>query len=196
MKIEENIVGYIFKNLSFTKAEEAYIKTKFERIEMLKGTFLLKPDVLVDSQYYVYSGCLRSYFVNNTGKDHTIQFAIKDWWISDYMSYFTQKNSVMNVECLENAVIYKLTRDDMNELCKNVPSIESFFRIKLENAFAAFQKRTLESLSYTAKERYIKFINDFPVINQYVKNYHIASYLGVTSETLSRIRKELANNIP
>ena len=134
--------------------------------------------------------------MNKKGKEHTIQFAIKDWWISDYMSYFTQQNSVMNIECLENAVIYKLTRDDMNDLFNKFSSIESFFRIKLEHAFAAFQNRILESLSYTAKERYIKFINDFPVISQYVKNYHIASYLGVTTETLSRIRKELANNIP
>ena len=195
MNIEENIVKSIFKELSFTKAEETYIQSKFEKIEMLKGNFLLKPDILVDTQYYVYSGCLRSYFVNNTGKDHTIQFAIKDWWISDYMSYFSTEKSVMNIECLENAVVYKLTREDMNELCENIPAIESFFRKKLENAFAAFQKRILDYLSLPAKARYVNFTNDFPIITQYVKNYHIASYLGITTETLSRIRKELVAKV-
>jgi CRP-like cAMP-binding protein len=132
---------------------------------------------------------LRSFFVNSLGKDHTTQFAVKDWWISDYISFFTEEKSVMTIECLQDVEIYRLSRKDMNSLCEDIPKIETFFRNKMEKAFASFQKRILEYLSITAKERYIKFITTYPEIEQCVKNYHIDSYLGITTESLSRIRK-------
>ena len=189
MKSNNSIALEIFKNISLSKKEIDFIDSKFEKISLTKGDVLLSSDTHVTNQYYVFSGCLRSFFVNSLGKDHTTQFAVKDWWISDYISFFTEEKSVMTIECLQDAQIYRLSRKDMNSLCEEIPKIETFFRNKMEKAFASFQKRILEYLSLTAKERYIKFITTYPEIEQCVKNYHIASYLGITTESLSRIRK-------
>ena len=189
MKSNNSIALEIFKNISLSKKEIDFIDSKFEKISLTKGDVLLCSDTQVTNQYYVFSGCLRSFFVNSLGKDHTTQFAVKDWWISDYISFFTEEKSVMTIECLQDAEIYRLSRKDMNSLCEDIPKIETFFRNKMEKAFTSFQKRILEYLSITAKERYIKFITTYPEIEQCVKNYHIDSYLGITTESLSRIRK-------
>jgi CRP-like cAMP-binding protein len=189
MKSNNSIALEIFKNISLSKKEIDFIDSKFEKISLTKGDVLLCSDTQVTNQYYVFSGCLRSFFVNSLGKDHTTQFAVKDWWISDYISFFTEEKSVMTIECLQDVEIYRLSRKDMNSLCEDIPKIETFFRNKMEKAFASFQKRILEYLSITAKERYIKLITTYPEIEQCVKNYHIDSYLGITTESLSRIRK-------
>ena len=95
----------------------------------------------------------------------------------------------MCIECIKDAQIFKISKSDNEDLFRTVPGVESFFRVKLEKAFASFQKRILEHLTLSAKDRYTKFITNYPDIEQHVKNYHIASYLGITNESLSRIRK-------
>ncbi|WP_397444740.1 Crp/Fnr family transcriptional regulator [Polaribacter sp. R77954] len=191
MEKEHSIALEIFKDISFSKKEIAFIDSKFSKIHLKKGDILLIPGAYVKNQYYVFSGCLRSYFINAQGKDHTTQFAVNDWWISDYTAFFSGEKSVMNIECLQDAVIYQFSRENMNQLCEKMPKVEIFFRKKMERAFAGFQKRILEYLSQPAKERYLKFISTYPVISKSIRNYHIASYLGITTESLSRIRKSI-----
>jgi len=189
MTNDVSIALEIFKNYALTKNEASYINTKFERIELKKGDSLLTSNSIVTHQFYTYSGCLRSYFFEKSGKQSTIQFAVHDWWISDYTSFFTKEKSVMSIECLQDAIVYKISKSDIDDLYLKIPRIESFFRIKLERAFAGFQKRILEYLTLSAKERYLKFITNYPEIVKSIRNYHIASYLGITTESLSRIRK-------
>ena len=98
----------------------------------------------------------------------------------------------MNIEVIQDATLYKISKNNMESLFKEIPQLETFFRKKMEKAFSSFQKRILANLSQSAKEKYVSFINTYPNIEQSVKNYHIASYLGITTESLSRIRKELA----
>lgn len=193
MKNEESIVFKIFKEASFTKKEIDFIERIFQKITLKKGDVLLKPNNLVNNQYYISEGCLRAYFVEKTGKEHTVQFAIKDWWISDYTAYFTSEKSIMSIECIQDATIYEVTKENMERLYVTIPKLETFFRLKLEKAFASFQKRILGYLSKSATERYKIFREKYPNIEQSVKNYHIASYLGITTESLSRIRKIILN---
>ena len=189
MSTEKSIVTEIFKGISFSQKEIDFIYCRLTKVILTKGDVLITPNTFVSHQYYVFDGCLRSYFVDKYGKEHTVQFAIKDWWMSDYTSFFTSEKSILSVECIQNAVIYKLSREDGELLCASFPKIEMFIRKKLERAFAGFQKRILDNLSKSAKERYSKFIKSYPTIEQNIKNYHIASYLGITTESLSRIRK-------
>ena len=98
----------------------------------------------------------------------------------------------MYIETIQDATLYKISRKNMEGLFLEIPQLETFFRKKMEKAFTSFQKRILSSLAQSAKERYLTFISTYPNIEQSVKNYHIASYLGITTESLSRIRKELA----
>lgn len=184
----------IFKDLSFSNEQIKIIESVFHKVSYKKGALILKANDQADYQYYILEGCLRSYYIDSQGREHTVQFGIKDWWISDYTAFFFKSKSIMNIEVLKDAVLYRLSHDDKEFLYAKIPKVESFFRKKLERAFAAFQKRILSNLSQTATERYLNFINKHPNIEKSVKNYHIASYLGITTESLSRIRKDLSQN--
>ncbi|MFD2823252.1 Crp/Fnr family transcriptional regulator [Lacinutrix iliipiscaria] len=194
MQLDSSIVKAIFKNLSFSKEEIKNIESVFHKVEYKKGEQLLKANEKGNIQYYVLEGCLRLYYVDSNGKDHTVQFAVNDWWISDATAFFNNTKAILNIEAISNTIVYELSKKDRDALYKQIPKIESFFRKKLERAFASFQKRTIINLSQSAAERYTNFINTYPNIEVHLKNYHIASYLGITTESLSRIRKELVNN--
>ncbi|WP_400077764.1 Crp/Fnr family transcriptional regulator [Winogradskyella sp. R77965] len=184
----------IFKDLSFTKKETEIIESVFRKATYKKGTQLLQVNDSADIQYYVQEGCLRLYHIDRNGKDHTVQFAIKDWWICDCTAFFTESKAIMNIEVISDSMVYEISKKDRDLLYNQSPKTESFFRKKLERAFASFQKRMLGNLSLPAKERYLNFVKTYPNIEKSVKNYHIASFLGITTESLSRIRKELSNS--
>ena len=189
-----SIILEIFGNNTFTEDESQLMHEKSEKIRLKKGEFLLKVNKEVSDIYYVHSGCLRTYFIDYSGKEHTLQFAIKGWWISDYIALYGKEKtkSVSYIECIKEATLYKISKKDFDKLCKEIPKVGHFYIGKLESAFATFQRRILENLTLSAKERYINFVNTYPDIEQNVKNYHIASFLGITTESLSRIRKEIS----
>lgn len=193
MRSDNSKISVIFKDLKFSKKEIELIESVFHKATYKKGTVLLKAGDIVNNQYYIYDGCLRSYHIDTHGKEHTVQFGVNDWWISDYTAFFSSSKSIMNIEVLSDAILYRLSKKDKEYLYAEIPQIESFFRRKLERAFAAFQKRILSNLSQTATEQYMNFIQKYPNIERSVKNYHIASYLGITTESLSRIRKDLSS---
>jgi len=184
----------IFKGLTLSEQNKTIIRGKLKKITVTKGETLLYPNDTAYYQYYVEQGCLRSFFTDKTSKEHTIQFAIADWWISDYTAFFKKEKAILQIECIQDATLLRLSREDMNEIFNKIPEVERYFRIKTESYIGSFQKRIIGDLSKTAKEQYIDFVNTYPNIEQLVKNYHIASYLGITSESLSRVRKEIARN--
>lgn len=194
MNIEDSIILEIFKGISFSKKEMNLIESKLKKLKLKKGTTILKAGDKVNNQYYVYNGCLRTYFIDKSGKEHTLQFAINDWWISDYTAFFTASKAIMYIETIQDATLYEISKKSMEDLFVEIPQLETFFRKKMERAFASFQNRILANLAQSAKERYVSFISTYPNIEQAVKNYHIASYLGITTESLSRIRKEISHN--
>jgi CRP-like cAMP-binding protein len=191
MKSDNSVIKEIFKDLNFSEEEIKVIESVFYKISVKKGTTLLNSGDLVDVQYYILSGCLRTYHIDTHGKEHTVQFGIKDWWISDFTAFFSSEKAIMNIEAIQDSTLYRISKEDKDYLYSKIPKIDRFFRIKLERAFAAFQKRILSGLSQTATERYLNFIKAYPNIEKNVKNYHIASYLGITTESLSRIRREI-----
>ena len=185
------VLSQIFRDVSFTNDQLNVLDSKLKRVEFKKGSTLLAFGEQVTDQYYVASGCVRAFFSDESGKEHTIQFAIQDWWISDYTAFFTGSKAILQIECIQDSILYKMSSTDREQLFVQIPSLESFFRKKMEGAFASFQKRIVGNLSQTATQRYQSFIATYPNIEQQVKNYHIASYLGITTESLSRIRKEI-----
>lgn len=191
MTRDSEIITTIFKDLSFTPEESQLLMRSFEKLHLPKHSLLLEAGQHVYDQYYVAVGCLRTYYRDPSGKEHTVQFAIEDWWISDYTAFFNSSKASMHIECIQDATLFKISKNDMELLYQAMPRLESYFRKKMERAFASFQKRIIANLSQSATERYLNFIHTYPNIEQNVKNYHIASYLGVTTQSLSRIRKEL-----
>ena len=171
MNFENSIISEIFKGFFFSEKEGNSIEGKLKKLNLKKGITLLKVDETVINQYYVYSGCLRTYFIDKSGKEHTLQFAINDWWISDYTAFFNTTKAIMYIETIQDATLYKISRKNMEDLFLEIPQLETFFRKKMEKAFTSFQKRILSSLAQSAKERYLTFINTYPNIEQSVKNY-------------------------
>jgi CRP-like cAMP-binding protein len=192
VKSDNSKIKDVFKDLCFTPTEIKIIESVFHKVNVKKGTILLNAGDAVDTQYYILEGCLRTYHIDAHGKEHTVQFGIKDWWISDFTAFFNSEKAIMTIEVIQDATLYKISKTERDYLYRKIPKIDRFFRIKLEKAFASFQKRILANLSQNATERYISFITKYPNIEQNIKNYHIASYLGITTESLSRIRKELS----
>lgn len=184
----------IFKDAGLSEQELDEIRTNFKEVTYQKGDTILEIGDSAKYQYYVQDGCLRAFFIDEKGREHTLQFAVQDWWISDYTAYFTGDMAIMSIECIQDAVLYRASRETMESLFREAPRLETFFRKKLERAFASFQKRILSNLANSAQERYLAFLEDYPQVEKSVKNYHIASFLGITTETLSRVRKEIAKN--
>jgi len=162
----------------------------FKVVHFKKGDRVILPRQTIKHQYFVLKGCLRTFLLDANGKEHTIQFAVENWWVSDYIAYYKNTDAVLTVECIEDCELLKVSQDDIKLLFDKVPTVERFFRLQLENAFVAFQTRILSNLRETAEKRYLMFIRAYPDIEQRVKNYQIASFLGITPESLSRLRKQ------
>lgn len=194
MEVIASDISHIFNGIGLDSREMELLARSFEKVKLKKGSVLLKANEPVEVQYYVQKGCLRTYFLDLSGKEYTIQFAIDDWWISDYTAFFTTDKALLNIECLQDSVLLKVSKVQMDQWYAQIPQVETFFRKKMEKAFARFQYRILSNLAKSAKERYLDFVETYPNIEQEVKNYHIASYLGITTESLSRIRRELASD--
>lgn len=141
---------------------------------------------------FVTQGCLRCYTVDDKGEEHIVQFAIEDWWISDLHSFLTGEPAIYTIEALEDSELLLLERESREKLLTAHPKFERFFRLLLERHYVATHKRIIASLSASAEERYLKFLKTYPALVQRVPQNQIASYLGIAPESLSRIRKHLA----
>jgi len=173
--------------------EEFNICTKFFISKKLKKhQFLLNEGYVCRYLGFVNSGCLREYSIDSKGIEHIIQFAIEDWWISDLHSFLSGMPATYNIDALQDSEILLLNKSAREELLNGCPKMERFFRLLIEANSVASQQRISDSLSASAEERYLKFIKTYPKLFEQVPQNHIASYLGITPQSLSRIRKELS----
>lgn len=173
------------------EAEEYFISISKEKI-IPKGSILIRQGQTVNKIYFVTSGCLRSYCIDKNGKEHTLLFAIKNWWISDYIAIHNNEYATLTVECLTESTVVEFNTKELDGMLTLYPEYEPFQRYILERHVVSLQKRILNQLQLSASERYDLFLEQYPDTEQYTRNYHIASYLGITQESLSRIRVEKA----
>jgi len=183
---------HIEKRVQLTDEEFEVISKFFIPKKLRKKQFLLHEGEVCKNIGFVNSGCLREYTIDSKGSEHIIQFAIEDWWISDPNSFLSGLPSTYNIDALENSEVLLLEKSAREKLLDFCPKMERFFRILIEANFVATQRRITESLSTSAEERYLKFIKTYPKLIEQVSQNHIASYLGITPQSLSRIRKELS----
>ena len=174
------------------KAEEYLFSISTEK-SLPKGEILVRQGLAVKKTYFVTDGCIRSYFIDKNGKEHTLQFAIKDWWISDFIAIYNKEIATLTVECITDSTIIEFSSRELDGIYSLFPEFEAFQRKNLERHVVSLHKRILNQLQLTAQERYDLFLKQYPDIEQYTPNYHIASYLGITQQSLSRIRAEKVN---
>lgn len=129
-----------------------------------------------------------------SGKEHNLQFAIENWWIGDIASFHSEEPSRFFVEAIENSIVLQIKNEDQLRLFVDYPKFNRIFRIFTENELVSFQRRVIQNISSTAEERYIDFINRYPDFSSRISNIQIASFLGITPEYLSTIRKKLSNS--
>ncbi len=182
----------LHKRISLTDEEFRRVLTFFVPRKIRKRQFLLQEGEVCRSIAYVTSGCLRQYTVDGKGEEHIIQFAIEDWWISDLHSFLTGNPATDNIDALEDSEVLLLERESRDRMLEDVPKLERFFRQLQEANYVATHRRINEALSASAEERYLTFVKTYPALMERVPQSQIASYLGITPQSLSRIRKELS----
>ena len=184
------ILKNIVKHISLNGEETSYFISLLSIKEVPKKTILLSEGQACKQLSYVHAGALRSYCLYQNGKESTIMFALADWWVTDMYCYLNEKPAMMYIETIEDSCVFQLSRDNFDKLFTAVPKFERFFRLLMQNAYTREQLRIIESLTLTAEERYDRFIDKYPGIAKQVTQKQIASYLGITPEFLSTIRKK------
>jgi CRP-like cAMP-binding protein len=180
------------KRIHLTDEEFGRCVTFFVSKKVRKKQFILQEGEVCRHIAFVTSGCLRSYTVDSNGEEHIIQFAIEDWWISDLQSFLSGKPTTYNIDALEDSELLLLDKEARDRMLESVPKLERYFRLLQEANYVAMHHRIEGSLSSTAEERYLDFIKTYPTLIQRVPQGQIASYLGITPQSLSRIRKEMS----
>jgi len=176
---------------SFTEEEEAIVKTYLTPKKLRKKQYLLQEGDVCKFIAFVEKGVLRSYTVADKGTEHILQFALEGWLISDLYSFLTGELSPYNIEALEDAELVLISATAHEELLKRVHKYETYTRIQLTGAYIAMQRRLTSIISLSLEERYTYLNSIYPDIVQRVPQHMIASYMGLTPETLSRVRKRL-----
>lgn len=184
----QDLIDKIKAAISLTPEAEKHIFSIANKKQVSKGTLLIRQGQYVEKTYFVTSGALCSYCTDTDGKQHTLQFAIKDWWISDFMALYGNEPASLTVECITNATVIEFNAKDLNAVFTLYPEFETFQRKNLERHVVSLHKRILNQLQLSALERYNLFLKQYPNIEKHVPNYQIASYLGITQQSLSRIR--------
>ncbi|RAW02881.1 Crp/Fnr family transcriptional regulator [Pseudochryseolinea flava] len=167
--------------------EFEYILSHFTPKKFRKHQFLVQEGNAVPNDFFVVSGLVKASFTNDEQKEHILQFAMEDWWVCDYQAYFNQVNATLNVDCLEDTEVLCLSLVNREKLCADLHKIEHFFRRKSNFGYIALQQRILSLMNNDAKERYQQLLKQHPSLFQRVPKTLIASYLGVSRETLSRL---------
>ena len=164
------------------------IQSFFTAKKFRRHQYILQNGNVSRWETYVVSGLTRTYEVDDKGQEHVLQFGPEDWWVGDLFSFLTDTPTRFNVDCLEDTLVLQISKADLDLLYHRVPAIERYFRIIVQNAYIASVNRIASTLQKTAQERYQEFITRYPQVEQRVPNHQIASYLGITPQSLSRIR--------
>jgi CRP-like cAMP-binding protein len=148
------------------------------------------------TRYFIYvsSGCIMSFYTDKEGHDHVIQFGTAGWWAGDLHSYTKQVPSIYTTRALADSEVWLIPKASLDLLLEKYPKFERYFRIIFQNSLVSHQHRIIQNYSASAEERYLLFREKFPALEQYVPQKYIASYLGITPEFLSKIRRKLMEN--
>jgi len=185
------ILDNIAQHIKLTQQEQELFLSKTEIHHYKAKTILLNSGSICKHSYFVNSGILRSFNINDNIVEHVLTFACEGWWIGDLYSLLSQKPGNLFIEVLEDAEVVLLSKENQDILYQEIPKLERFFRILTENSLVANQERLMDNLSLTAEERFEKFNKKYPTLIQKISQKQIASYLGVTPEFYSKMKSRL-----
>nr|WP_294794690.1 Crp/Fnr family transcriptional regulator [uncultured Mucilaginibacter sp.] len=187
MEAAEILKQHLSKTIKLTDEQFDYVLTHFKPRSFKKGQALITAGDKVDQEYFVLSGCLKSFYINDDLKMFILQFAMPTWWTSDFNALYTGSKATINVDCITDAEVLCLSNSDREKLCAELHPMEYFFRWRTNRGYIASQKRLLSLMNNDAKSRYEELLQQYPQLYNIVPKNLIAAYLGVSRETLSRL---------
>lgn len=187
MEAKEMLKAHVAKLTSLTDDQFDHFFSHFKKQNFKKGQVIIASGDAVDCEYFVVSGCLKTFFINDDLKMFILQFAMPTWWASDYNALYNHTKATINVDCITDAEVLCLTNSDREKLCNELHNVEHFFRWRTNKGYVAAQKRLLSFMNNDAKRRYEELLKLYPELYNMVPKNLIAAYLGVSRETLSRL---------
>jgi len=187
MEAKDILKAHIAKIATLTDEQFDYFFSHFKGQRFQKGQAIISAGDLVDCEYFVISGCLKSFFINDDQKMFILQFAMPTWWASDYNALYNNTKATISVDCISDAEVLCLASGDREKLCNELHTVEHFFRWRTNKGYVAAQKRLLSLMNNNVKHRYEELLGLYPELYNMVPKNLIAAYLGVSRETLSRL---------
>src|SRR5262245_30559713 len=184
--------AYLVARATFSAEDLAFVKTVFVPRRLAEGEFLQRGGEVARHAAFVAHGCLRSFVIDTKGKEHVVQFAPEEWWLADAISLNSGTPSQYFFAAIEDSDLLLIDAAGQQQIVDRVPGYSASMRAGLQTHAAAKDLRIVTALSASAEERYLDFMQTFPTIAQRVPQWMLASYLGVSAETISRIRKQLS----
>ena len=185
-----NLTQHIKKTLPISDDKLEIVSSKFVEKHFAKKEHLLYFDNYSKEVFFTLTGCIRTYVADFNGVEHNISFSVENWWSGDLQSFLNRRPAIQNIQALEDTTVLSINQQDWNTLIQEVPEFVNYTRALFRNKMFAQQNRIVQNLSFTAKERYDYFIKEYPNLSQRIPQKHIASYLGITPEFLSLLRKK------
>ena len=185
------LLDNLAKHIQLTAEEEVLFLSKTKTDYYKAKTILLNAGEICKNSYFVNSGVLRSFTINDNIVEHVLSFACQGWWIGDMYSLLSQKPGNLFIQVLEDAEVVVLSKENQEILYQEIPKLERFFRILAENSLVAHQERLMNNLSLSAEERFEKLCKKYPDLIQKVPQKQLASYIGVTPEFFSKMKSNM-----
>ena len=188
------LLEYFDKYIILEDDEKHAVSKMFNEKKVRRRQFILQEGDVCKHNTFIVEGCFKMYFVDDKGKEHNLQFGIENWWIGDIASFHSEEPSKLYIEAMENSVVLQINKSDQLALFVDFPKFNRIFRVITENALVSSQRRILQNISSSAEERYLDFLKRYPNFFNRISNVQIASYLGVTPEFLSIVRKKISKS--
>jgi CRP-like cAMP-binding protein len=187
----QTIIQHLESFIPLKGSEKALFEDRFVTRPVKRREKILVAGEVCKNYTFVVEGCFRMFGVDDKGFEHNIQFAAENDWIGDIGSFHTQKPSQLNIEALEAGLVLQIKQEDLYFLYRNIPKMNMIFKVLIELKYIELQNRVLQNFSSTAEQRYLSFLEQYPHLFNRLPNTQIASYLGITPEFLSKVRKNL-----
>ncbi len=187
----EEIDRFVSKYIPLTEEERTFFHSLLRSRKVKKKNFLLQEGEVCNFEAFIIKGCIRSYYLDKNGVETILLFAVEEWWVSDLTSFSEQKPSNLFIETIEDTELLFIDFKNKSLLFEKIPAFERMFRLMVQRSLGVLQQRFYASVSQTAEERYIQFMEKYPLIAQRVPQHQIARYIGVSPEFLSKVRSTL-----
>ena len=184
------LIANVSRHISLSPDEIDFFTSLLQPKSLKAGDFLLREGDVCRYETFVTKGCLKTYYLDKDGVEHIIDFSIEEWWADDLYSFFTQTASKSNIRAIEDSDVLQISKNNLETLYQKIPKFERFFRVLFQNAYITQREQINLTLSTTAEERYIHFLKKKPYAEKRFSQKDIASYLGITPQFLSGLKKK------